>query len=346
LGTSKAQGWIYRITSLVVAGIILNLLGIGEVKTARAAADEAPSTSNSIQWDYQLDFPAASSSSAKQLSSSLTPQFSRQGVSTSLQVMGEASYRLEMAGSGGIEQVRQVLFSPFLASFINGPAEIEISLPAGEAPAITLKLESNPSTGYRWEVNSSTTGGYSQHGESVFSLRSKGYGVPSVQTMAFASTAAKTGELRLVYRRPFGPDDAVTRNLRISFSSPAAAIDLSNPHPNVLQLQSGTINLPSASDPIDQISSEETLPASLDWRIAGIVPEVRNQGYCGSCWAFGTVGIMESAIAKAGGSLTDLSEQFLVSCNMHGWNCENGGWTASMYHYDTLGNNQFTVGAV
>jgi len=41
-----------------------------------------------------------------------------------------------------------------------------------------------------------------------------------------------------------------------------------------------------------------------------------------------------------------LSEQFLVSCNTYGWNCEEGGLTAHMWHYDTLGKNQTAIGAV
>jgi inhibitor of cysteine peptidase len=84
----------------------------------------------------------------------------------------------------------------------------------------------------------------------------------------------------------------------------------------------------------------------LDWRLAGIVPPVRNQGSCGSCWAFGTVGIMESAIAKIHGPQVDLSEQFLVSCNTYGWNCQDGGLTAHMWHYDAFAKNQTSIGAV
>jgi len=89
----------------------------------------------------------------------------------------------------------------------------------------------------------------------------------------------------------------------------------------------------------------DSLPASLDWRTSGIVTAVRDQGACGSGWAFGTVGIMESAIKKSGEPMTDFSEQFLLSCNESGWNCD-GGLTAHQYHYNTLGENQTEVGAV
>ncbi|MCK5059435.1 MAG: hypothetical protein KAT34_22490 [Candidatus Aminicenantes bacterium] len=56
---------------------------------------------------------------------------------------------------------------------------------------------------------------------------------------------------------------------------------------------------------------------------------VRNQGSCGSCWAFSTIGAFESNLKK-NGITTDLSEQWLVSCNTDGWGC-NGGWFANDY---------------
>jgi C1A family cysteine protease len=57
---------------------------------------------------------------------------------------------------------------------------------------------------------------------------------------------------------------------------------------------------------------------------------VKNQGSCGSCWAFSTAGMFESVLLKQGIS-TDLSEQWLVSCNNDGWGC-NGGWFANSYY--------------
>jgi C1A family cysteine protease len=81
--------------------------------------------------------------------------------------------------------------------------------------------------------------------------------------------------------------------------------------------------------------SVQTLPSSYDWREVGPgLPPVRNQGSCGSCWAFGTVGPLEAQIFQQSGVAVDLSEQYLVSCNMDGWGC-NGGWWAHDYHMDT-----------
>jgi len=57
---------------------------------------------------------------------------------------------------------------------------------------------------------------------------------------------------------------------------------------------------------------------------------IKDQGSCGSCWAFSTAGMFESILLRHGIS-ADLSEQWLVSCNNDGWGC-NGGWFANSYY--------------
>lgn len=71
---------------------------------------------------------------------------------------------------------------------------------------------------------------------------------------------------------------------------------------------------------------------AFDWRQQATMPPVRNQGGCGSCWAFATVGPLECNVAFQDNEVVDLSEQYLVSCNSEGWDCEWGGWLAHHYH--------------
>lgn len=75
-----------------------------------------------------------------------------------------------------------------------------------------------------------------------------------------------------------------------------------------------------------------TLPASFDWRDQNAVGAVKNQGSCGSCWAFSATAALEFAYFNKTKSLASFSEQLCVDCAKNGADtCDVGGEMSDCY---------------
>ncbi|KAN0043100.1 hypothetical protein ACTA71_010735 [Dictyostelium dimigraforme] len=77
-----------------------------------------------------------------------------------------------------------------------------------------------------------------------------------------------------------------------------------------------------------------TRPASMDWRNYGAVSMVKNQGPCGSCYAFAASSAMESMYFRKYNNMKLFSEQNLVDCTLsYGNGGCSGGWMHNCYKY-------------
>ncbi|XP_042010749.1 cysteine proteinase 15A-like [Salvia splendens] len=83
---------------------------------------------------------------------------------------------------------------------------------------------------------------------------------------------------------------------------------------NYLGLHKQRLKLPADAQQAPKLPTSD-LPADFDWREHGAVGAVKDQGSCGSCWSFSTIGALEGAHYLATGELLSLSEQQLVDCD-------------------------------
>lgn len=233
-----------------------------------------------------------------------------------------------------------------MKDWLGGPIALHLTglLDAGEE--LELVLPSNPSTGYIWEVELPKDKASVQVVAEEFRQLYPLLGAPGLQIIRIRATETQLLHLRLYYRRPWEADVPPTRVLSIE----AAEIRLRelkpvlSDWPELTPASPGTIQWdayfslelektpkPSPEQSSIPSSSPTQLPSIFNWCDQGGCTPIKDQRTCGSCWAFATVGVLESAIRIRAGITVDLSEQYLVSCNMENWSCD-GGLFAHDYH--------------
>lgn len=78
-------------------------------------------------------------------------------------------------------------------------------------------------------------------------------------------------------------------------------------------------------------------PATIDWSTKGATTPVKDQGQCGSCWAFSTVEGIESAVFMATGKLPVLSTQQIISCDKADDGCDGGDLPTALHYVEKAG---------
>jgi len=209
----------------------------------------------------------------------------------------------------------------------------------GEDQVLVITLEANPSTGYSWQVAELQAEGggdgiLRQAGATDFEPESSLLGAPGTQTLRFEAVAEGQTELRLEYGRPWEPDaePAKTFSVQVQAAGPFTGV-------------SSTPATPVEGTVMGEDQAEVELPSGFNWCDFGGCTPAKDQGTCGSCWAFGTVGPLELNILIKDGLAKDLSEQYLVSCNTDGWGCDGGLW-AHDYHAWKVPPNEYGPGGV
>ncbi len=216
----------------------------------------------------------------------------------------------------------------------------QIELRQGQV--LVAALPCNPSTGFRWMVEGSDAGT-----ESVALLRETQktefvplssetpagaasselhrLGAPATQLLRFEAVGAGDTVLQLVYRRSWEEQTAADRTFSLHVRAVGPFSHADSPATTTPSESSLESPAPSKTPP------DLAYPPAFNWCDWGGCTPIKDQGSCGACWAFSTVALLESQIRLQDGITTDLSEQYLISCNTDFWDCD-GGWFAHDYH--------------
>lgn len=332
-------------TSLILSAFLL---------AAPGGSARAQTPDGSFNWTLTVRVPApppgvgssrTSGDPLQILSAALAGRLGGSGVQVRVEPDGDA-YLARLNGSGGLEQLRQVVFTD-LREQIRLPGsglELQITARAARGQHMALTLDGNITTGYDWGWQELDPAQFTLSGEPQAQSTAGPFRLGAPQRITAVLEAAADGDLtaRLVYRRPWLPAGSPAR-LEIEASSLPTALDLSDPRPAF----NSSLSLAQAGpQPVDPIQPQ-ALPARFDWRDTGKVSAVRDQGSCGSCWAFGIVGVLEGAVkVQLNGPERDLSEQFLINCNTYGDDCSGGWWSSHDFHYNRVKSPQLEPGAV
>lgn len=346
-----------------VAGVPIDILFLLAfvvlgVEQTQAADSRAPTTASPgvVEWRFELlaaDAP---------VDLAMRDAAQKEDVDIRPPSAGSGGFSLE--GAHDLAALRRLLSGKVLPrlDLIGGVASLEIRAMTEPDRDVRIELPTNPSTGAEWSLESRD---WIEVREPVLISDS---GVPGAVAREVHSVRAMLGAdaLRFIYRRPWAPDAPVDRTLLIEALAFPPRLDLSRPDEVVPRAPGRECPPPrSRTTRVSGLEEEDetavaagsteaasptvmTLPRRFDWRDHGVVPLVKDQGLCGSCWAFAAAAASEAAVALATAHAPpDYSEQYLVSCDVHSDGCD-GGWAgaATDLHISRVPEGQDDAGPV
>ena len=188
---------------------------------------------------------------------------------------------------------------------------------------LVLKFMATPSTGYQWELPSFDENIVELVNVPLHEACENSYapGSPVWQYIIIKPKSRGLVELDFYYQRPWEREKSRENHIRVKVKSKGAFTGKFDYTP---------------LRPEKQILKEKdykvrNTPTYWNWVDQGIVSAVRNQGSCGSCWAFGSVAGFEAKIKKKDNNMRDISEQYAVSCNDFGFSCGGGWWVHDLW---------------
>ena len=200
-----------------------------------------------------------------------------------------------------------------------------------------IELQSQPATGNGWRAVQPLSSRLKIVGSELEPLTSGLIGGWVKEKIYVVAAGRGPADLQFEYRRSF--ERTSSAELKFSFKAQGQFVEAFN-------LPAPAVEAPTAPLEPDTASADVTaLPTSFNWCEQNGCTPVKDQGNCGSCWAFATVAPLESLIQLNDGATVDLSEQYLVSCNSEGWGCDGGFW-AHDYHQWKKVNGETAAGAV
>uniref|UniRef100_A0ACD5VP19 Uncharacterized protein n=1 Tax=Avena sativa TaxID=4498 RepID=A0ACD5VP19_AVESA len=91
---------------------------------------------------------------------------------------------------------------------------------------------------------------------------------------------------------------------------------------------------------LEDVQFQQYMPDSVDWRAQGAVTQIKNQGSCGSCWAFAAVAATEGLVKISTGNLISMSEQQVLDCTGGVSSCNGGDINAALRYVAASGGLQ------
>jgi predicted secreted protein len=176
-----------------------------------------------------------------------------------------------------------------------------------------LEFITNPASGFDWIAESIDTSVVQILGEEFIHPEKDVLGASAIKRVYVSGVNAGNTNVEFVYRQHF--ENNVEDAIQFKFKSLGKFI--------------GKFELPklevSPESELQVKSVDPKLQGRFNWCDDNGCTVVKNQGSCGSCWAFAAVAVLEANIKIIDGDDVDLAEQYLVSCATDQSGC-NGGW--------------------